>query len=210
MPASKCLFDKRGTWSGKDLITIVLDHPATAHRLARRICECFMGEGAVSADELRALADGLRRNALDIGWAVATVLRSRAFFDERNLASRVVGPPEFIVGAVAALEVTNASTVALADWSARLGQDLFYPPNVGGWPGGRGWLGSRGLIARVNFAAAVADGRAIGSRRALRRTRTGRPAWLPPQSRRIARLVLPAAAGPGARMPRRGIGFWRP
>ena len=158
----KTLFGKRGNWSGNDLIAIVLDHPATALRLARRICDCFMGEGAVGPDYLRALAEGLRANNLDIGWAVATVLRSRAFFDEFNIASRVAGPPEFVVAAIGALEVRDVSTVLLADWLARLGQDLFYPPNVGGWPGGRAWLGSRGLIARVNFAAVLADGRAIG------------------------------------------------
>ena len=158
----KCLFGKRGSWSGNDLIAIVQNHPATSLRLARRICDCFMGEGAVDVGAVQVLADGLRGHDLDIGWAVATVLGSAAFFAERNIGSRVAGPPEFLVGAVAALEVRDASTVALADWMTRLGQDLFYPATVGGWPGGRSWLGSRGLLARVNFAAALADGRAIG------------------------------------------------
>ena len=45
---------------------------------------------------------------------------------------------EFVVGAVRAFELLDPppSTLVLADWAARLGQDLFYPPNVGGWPGG--------------------------------------------------------------------------
>ena len=39
-----------------------------------------------------------------------------------------------------------------------MGQDLFYPPNVGGWPGGRAGS-SRGLSsARANFAAALVGG----------------------------------------------------
>jgi hypothetical protein len=158
----KNIFGKRGKWSGKDLIAIVLDHPATAERLARRICELFMGERLVNADKLRALAEGLRVNNLDVGWAVETVLRSRAFFEDSNIACRVAGPPEFVIGALSALEIRDARTIVLADWLSRLGQDLFFPPNVGGWPGGRGWLGSRGLIARVNFAAVLADGHAVG------------------------------------------------
>jgi uncharacterized protein (DUF1800 family) len=158
----KSLFGKRGNWSGSELLTILADHPATANRLAQRICDCFMGEGTVAAHELRALGDGLRANNLDIGWAVATVLRSRAFFDARSIASRMAGPAEFIVGALSALEIDDASTLVLAGWMARLGLDLFYPPNVGGWTGGRAWLGSRSLIARVNFAAALAGGRALG------------------------------------------------
>jgi Protein of unknown function (DUF1800) len=50
----------------------------------------------------------------------------------------------------------------LAEWCSRLGQDLFYPPNVGGWPGGRSWLSTRGLIGRANFAAALAGGAGLG------------------------------------------------
>src|SRR5206468_1592225 len=50
----------------------------------------------------------------------------------------------------------------LVEWVARIGQDLFYPPNVGGWPGGRSWLSSRGLIARANFARALLTGREVG------------------------------------------------
>jgi hypothetical protein len=47
----------------------------------------------------------------------------------------------------------------LADWIAELGQELFYPPNVGGWPGGRSWLSPRTMIARVRFASELAGGR---------------------------------------------------
>jgi hypothetical protein len=47
----------------------------------------------------------------------------------------------------------------LADWVTRIGQDLFNPPNVGGWPERRSWLGSRSIIARANFAAALVEGR---------------------------------------------------
>ena len=39
-----------------------------------------------------------------------------------------------------------------------MGQALFYPPNVGGWPGGQHWLSSHYVVARANFAAALAAG----------------------------------------------------
>jgi uncharacterized protein (DUF1800 family) len=98
-----------------------------------------MGEGVVNRAGVRELADGLRKHDLDIGWGVERVVRSRAFFAEANIGSRVLGPVEFVVGAARALELFDppASTLLLADWCARLGQDLFYPPNVGGWPGTR-------------------------------------------------------------------------
>jgi uncharacterized protein (DUF1800 family) len=160
----KVILGRRGRWTGSDLVRMLLEHPATADRLAWRVCELFMGEGAVDAAMTRALADGLRQRDLDIGWAVATVLRSRAFFAERNLGRRVVGPVDYVVGAARALELFDppSSTLVLGEWAARLGQDLFYPPNVGGWPGGRAWLTTRSLIGRANYAAALVVGTPVG------------------------------------------------
>ena len=111
-----------------------------------------------------ALAEGLRAHDLDIGWGVATVLRSRRFFDAANLGRRIASPIEYVVGAVRALEMFDPapSTPVLADWCGRLGQDLFYPPNVGGWPGGRAWITTRSAIGRANFAAALVDGESVG------------------------------------------------
>jgi hypothetical protein len=73
----------------------------------------------------------------------------------------VLGPIEFIVGALRALDLREPppSTLLLAEWASRMGQTLFAPPNVGGWPEGRSWLSSRSVVARSNFAVALADGR---------------------------------------------------
>jgi uncharacterized protein (DUF1800 family) len=43
-----------------------------------------------------------------------------------------------------------------------MGQLLFYPPNVAGWPGGTSWINSSTLLNRINFANAAA-GRAAAS-----------------------------------------------
>src|SRR5262249_9286993 len=135
----KTILGRTGRWRGDDFVAMLLAHPATAERLAWRGCRLLMGEGVARADGTPALAGGLRGRALDVGWAVAAVLRSRAFFAGPNLATQVRGPVEHLVGTVRALELFDPppSTLALADWAARLGQDLFYPPNVGGWAGGR-------------------------------------------------------------------------
>jgi hypothetical protein len=40
-----------------------------------------------------------------------------------------------------------------------MGQSLYYPPNVGGWPGGRAWLSPLALLGRANLAADLVAGR---------------------------------------------------
>jgi uncharacterized protein (DUF1800 family) len=156
----KTILGKTGKWTGADLVRILLDHPATAERIATKLCRLYFGEKAVPPDAVRALAAGLREHDLDIGWAAGVVLKSKLFFGDANLGTRVLSPVEFVVGTARALELFDPapSTLALADWSARMAQDLFDPPNVGGWPGGRAWAHARSMIARANYAAAVVAG----------------------------------------------------
>ena len=59
---AKTIFGKTGNWRGSDVIRMILDQPATADRLAWRICDLFMGE-AVTKPATKALADGLRSHA---------------------------------------------------------------------------------------------------------------------------------------------------
>jgi uncharacterized protein (DUF1800 family) len=160
----KAILGHTGCWKGDDLARMVLEHPATARRLAWRVGELFLAERALEAADLQALADGLRKREFDIGWAVETVLRSQLFFAGANLGDRVLGPVEHVIGAARALELFEppCSTLTLAEWCGRLGQDLFYPPNVGGWPGGRSWLTTRGLIGRANYAAALVGRHGVG------------------------------------------------
>jgi uncharacterized protein (DUF1800 family) len=162
--ADKSVLGKKGAWKGEDLLRILLEHPATAQRLAIRLSEQFFGEGVLGKAELDALAERLRRDNLHIGRAVEMILRSRVFFAEKNMATRVLGPVEYVLGAVRALEMMEPppSTVALADWITLLGQDLFYPPNVFGWPGGRRWINTRSVVGRANFVAALTSGSSAG------------------------------------------------
>jgi hypothetical protein len=160
----KTILAHRGRWRGDDLIAMLLEHPATSRLLAERICRLLLGEAAVPDEDVGALAAGLRERSLDVGWAIETVLRSRRFFAAESLGRRVPGPPEFVVGAVRALEVFDPfpNTLILAEWAESLGQDLFYPPSVGGWAEGRAWLTTRGAIGRARFAADLLAGRPVG------------------------------------------------
>lgn len=148
-----------GRLNGDDVLRILLDQPATSQRLAWRIGRTFLGED-VPDEALKQLADGLRSRKLDVGWAVETVIRSELFFSDSQIGSRVLGPVEYVVGALHAqqLEKPGPNMLVLADWVTNVGQDLFYPPNVGGWKEGRSWLTSNMIIARANYAAALVAG----------------------------------------------------
>jgi uncharacterized protein (DUF1800 family) len=163
-PGEKTILGRTAAFDTDGLAELLLGHPATARRLAWRFGHEFFAEETVDAACLEALAEGLRAHELDIGWGVATVLRSRLFFDAANLGRRIASPFDLAVGTARALEMFDPapSTPVLADWCGRLGQDLFYPPNVGGWAGGRAWITTRSAIGRANLAAALVAGESVG------------------------------------------------
>ena len=163
-PGTKSILGRTAAFEAEAFAQLLLDQPATSRRLAWRLCHEFLGEEVANAAAIDSLAVSLREHDLDIGWGVATVLRSRLFFDSTNLGNRVSSPIEYAIGAARALEVLDPppSTPVVADWCARLGQDLFYPPNVAGWPGGRDWITTRSAIGRANFATALVRGQDVG------------------------------------------------
>jgi len=161
---SKCILGRRGDWDGDAFIKMLLEQPATSERLAMKLCRLFFGERIVSPGALQALAGGLRDHDLDICWATEVILKSQLFFSTANLGTRVLSPVDFVVGAVRALEMFDPapSTLALADWTGRIGQNVFNPPNVGGWPLGRAWVDTRSTIMRANFVSALIAGPSVG------------------------------------------------
>src|SRR5207302_1452473 len=109
---------------------------------------------------LEPLCAQLRKSDYDVGGLVRTMLRSRHFFSDYAYRQRIKSPVEFAVGTV--LAVTDrpvpVAPSALAAKLEPMGQQLFAPPNVKGWPGGKAWLSTSTVLARHNFAQTVAGG----------------------------------------------------
>ena len=156
----KTIFGKTGAWNASHLPQMLLEHPASSKRLAVRICELLMSEGTVPIEAIQELADGLRAHDFEFRWAIETVLQSRPFFSSQNLGRRILGPVEFVVGTCRVLEIDSPppNTLFLSEWTRKMGQDLFNPPNVFGWPGGRSWITTRTMVGRMNFVTSLLNG----------------------------------------------------
>jgi hypothetical protein len=95
------------------------------------------------------------------------MLASRHFYSEHAYRQRVKSPVEYVLGAVLAVyrrydeKEANYQPLpqqGLVSWLNGMGQHLFAPPNVKGWPGGRAWLTTDTMLQRDNFATALAMG----------------------------------------------------
>ncbi len=156
----KTVLGRTSKFQGDDLLDHLLEQDATARRIAWRLGELFFGEGVLDDAASESLAQGLKKNRLDIAWGIETILRSQLFFSDANIRSRVMSPVEFVIGTVRSLEISSdpPSTLLLATELRRLGQDLFHPPNVFGWSEGRSWVHTRSMIAKERFVTQLVSG----------------------------------------------------
>src|SRR5262249_34241010 len=144
----KAFLGQTGPWDGTDVQRIILARPAVALFLTRKLYRYFVAETADPPDALlEPLAERFRHGDYDVGDLVATTLRSRHFFSEYAYRQRVKSPVEFAVGVVRAVHPSAAPRDLVQPLEA-MGQPLFAPPNVKGWPGGKTWLNSATVLAR--------------------------------------------------------------
>jgi uncharacterized protein (DUF1800 family) len=159
----KTFLKQTGAWAPADVVRITLEQPACAEFLCKKLYRFFVREDEdPPADLLRPLAEELRGHDYDVGHVVGVILRSRHFYEPAVRRQRVKSPVEFSAGLLRVLEVPRADVrlLALALACERQGQDLFYPPNVKGWDGGKTWLNSSTVLERGNWCNDVIWGNA--------------------------------------------------
>jgi uncharacterized protein (DUF1800 family) len=159
----KIVLGQTGNWDGTDVIRILLDQPAAARFLVRKLYRHFISETETPPDSLLdPLAERFRESDCDIADLMRTMLRSRLFFSEYAYRQRVKSPAEYIVSLLRSLEAkgdqVGPAITALAQTMDGLGQTLFAPPTVKGWDGGKAWLNSATLLARHNAAWRLVQG----------------------------------------------------
>ena len=150
----KTVLGKTGKFNYADVVKIAAGHPATARNIVRRLYRWFISEADEPKDALLApLTESFARD-FDVARLVETMLRSNLFFSAGAIGRRIKRPVEFAVGIIRGLEATPATTRLAADLAA-LGENLYYPPTLNGWAGGRYWINHASLIGRNNLAASL-------------------------------------------------------
>jgi uncharacterized protein (DUF1800 family) len=141
-----------GNLDYKDVINILADHPATPWFISRKLFTFFVYENP-STDDLKPLVDAYVQSGHNMGAVMRTLLLSPQFSSAKAYRGRIKSPVEFTVGAYRALGV-NGDGAGLPAITTLMGQTLFDPPNVAGWPGDKVsafWLNSGTWMTRLNY-----------------------------------------------------------
>lgn len=150
----KQFMDKSGNFDGTDIIDILLERRETAHFITKKIYRYFVNE-TINERRVEQLAAGFYDENYDIKWLMKTIFTSDWFYETENIGVKIKSPVELIAGMIRQLDLTTDNYKALTLVSKILGQNLFNPPNVAGWPGGRAWIDNSTLMMRLNLAAMV-------------------------------------------------------
>jgi Protein of unknown function (DUF1800) len=170
----KTILGTTGDWDGGDVVRIVLQQPASARFLVRKLYRFLVSETATPPDVfIEPLCESFRKSDYDIAALLRTILSSRHFYSGHAFRRRIKGPVDFVLGAVQTVyrrcaegepDYRPLPQQMLVGVLGALGQTLFAPPNVKGWPGGKAWLNTATLLERANFAQSVAMGTIWGTR----------------------------------------------
>jgi uncharacterized protein (DUF1800 family) len=154
---TKTILGETGKWGRDDVVRIACRQRAAAVHVARTLFVTFVSDTEPPRPELLApLADAMRTDGdVDVTRGIELVLRSRLFHSEECRSARVKSPVSFAIGAIRSSEAfaPPPDLVELEIFLTRMGQRLFFPPSVAGWPGGMAWLRGQAVLARANFAA---------------------------------------------------------
>jgi uncharacterized protein (DUF1800 family) len=147
---SKTFLGKTGNFDGDDIIDIILEQKATAQFITRKIYKFFVND---EADNNKAewLSARFHQSNYNLGQLINDIFLSDWFYEEKNIGTRIKSPVELIVGIRRLLPMELERPEMQLLFQRVLGQILFYPPNVAGWPGGKNWIDSSALMFRMRL-----------------------------------------------------------
>ncbi|MBM4436465.1 MAG: DUF1800 family protein [Actinobacteria bacterium] len=150
----KTFLGQTGRWQGQDIVRIAVAHPATGRFIAGKLFDLFAYPDAPTS-AVEPFAEKFRATGGNIREVVRAILLSAEFSSDQAYRARVKSPVELAVGTLKAVQSSG-----IPEWTwrrlRRIGQELFSPPNVGGWTAGVGWLNQQTVIERLAFAAQLA------------------------------------------------------
>ena len=154
---TKTFLGRTGEYSGDDIVDIIMEHPATAQFVCRKLFTFFVHDDPEAAT-LTSLARTFNDTRYSVKAVMLQILTSPDFYSSKAYRAKIKSPAEFVAGTVRVLgiETDGRPLNALTD---RMGQILFSPFDVSGWPGGAAWINSSTLLQRLNFANKIATAR---------------------------------------------------
>ncbi len=166
-PGTKVILGQRGRFDGDDFVRILLKQKACPRFISWKLYDHLVGDviyehlddAPVARGVIAQMARELERRDYQLAPLLKRLLKSRHFFDDYIIGNKIKSPAQLLVGTVRMLNVPVRDLDTLVDAMRLMGQELFNPPSVAGWLGGRGWINTSTLFVRHNLCAFLITGK---------------------------------------------------
>ncbi|WP_207428372.1 DUF1800 family protein [Pedobacter sp. SYSU D00535] len=150
----KVFLGKQGNFGGEEIIDILLQQPKTAESIAGKVY-IYLVNDEPDRELIRELGRYFYKENYEIGKLVSHILTSPWFYEVKNQGGKIKSPAELLTGLTRTFNIKYENDRILLQLQNALGQTLFYPPNVAGWPGGRNWIDSSSLMLRLKIPSLI-------------------------------------------------------
>jgi hypothetical protein len=153
----KTFLGASGNFDDEAIIDRILLHPQCARWITGKLWAFFAYERPEPA-LLDALAAAFTRADFQIKPLLHQMFRSAAFYSPRAVMTQIKSPVQWLLDLQGSLGLHHLPDQALFQLLVQLGQNLFEPPSVKGWDGGRAWINTTTLLLRQNTAKLLVYG----------------------------------------------------
>ena len=153
-----------GQEDGERVLSLLVNHPATARFVASKLVRRFVADDPPPALVERVVAT-FRATDGDIKAMLRTILASPEFWAPDARRAKIKKPFEYVASAVRAVggHVDARAAMRLARSAAEMGEGLFAAQPPTGYPDrAEAWVNAGALLARMNFALALTQRRLPG------------------------------------------------
>lgn len=141
------LLGKTGKFTLEQAVDVIFQSPKVSEFIVKRFWTEFISP-EYTEEQIQPLAVDFRQHNYNIKHLLEKVLLRDEFWRESNRGSLIKSPVELLVGMVRSLGVWMPDPDLLMADSSVLGQDLFFPPNVAGWPQNDEWITPLTVVLR--------------------------------------------------------------
>lgn len=146
----KTILGQSGRFAADDLPGIVMQDPAFGPYIVEKLWRVFISDQP-DREEVARLTDLWRAADWEITPLLRAMFLSDHFWAADNRGTLVKNPVDLMVGGIRTFGIPIERMGDL-NWAVSdLGQELFLPPNVGGWPEGIGWINDATATARATM-----------------------------------------------------------
>ena len=161
--SGKTIFGRSGQFDGADFVELIFQRPSASWFVPWKMHRFFVDDSTEISNSTKSavnrMASTLKRSNWNVRPMLRELFRSKHFYAPENRRSMIKSPVQLAVQAVRSLNTPVRNITRVNQACGLMGQELFYPPSVKGWEGGRKWINTSTLFIRNNLLVYLMTGR---------------------------------------------------